>query len=356
MGIIDIIKEKIRPTIKHVPMKVCMMGPRAVGKTTVLTAVFNESRQAIAESKLVLKAVGDTEVLLSEQTDKLKAVFACEDLSLGEKDRPNAGIDASSYVSSFDFQFGLIGKEPRVDLQIKDFPGEFVRTKPDEVVSFIKESTAVMVAIDTPHLMEHNGNFSEIKNRIADVTNIFKMALQDLDSEKLIMFVPLKSEKYFNENRMPEVLSKVKSTYQDLISLFSANDKIACSVIPIKTMGDVQFEDFSYDQDGSVLLDVDQTPKNVLYQFYSKNGDVAQYKPRFCVQPLYSLLSFVAAQYKRGKKQTGFLNRLLQNYAELFDSDEPLFKEVLMMEKSRLINPELGFVTLTGSELFQFNK
>lgn len=356
MGILDSIKEKLSPTIKHIPMKVCMMGPRAVGKTTVLTAVFNESKQSIADSQLVLHAIGDTESRLVDQRKKLNAVFAFKDLGIGEKERPSAGIDASSFVTSFDFEFGLIGKEPRVDLQIKDFPGEFVLSKPQEVISFIQDSSAVMLAIDTPHLMELDGEFHEVKNHVKEVTALFKNALKELDSEKLVMLVPLKSEKYFNEGRMPEVLAKIKEAYHELIDLFKSNDKIACTVVPIKTMGDVQFEAFTYNDDGSVQLDIDHTPNHVLYQFYSKTGSKPQYKPRFCAQPLYSLLSFVSSQYKRNKDRAGFWDRLLQKYSELFDSDEPLFNEVLKMEKSRLVDPNIGFATLTGSELFQFNK
>lgn len=351
MGLFDL----FRPRITKVPMKICMMGPRAVGKTTVLTAIFNESKKSFAGSNLVLHAAGDTGARLSKQSKKLNAIFAYLDMSVGEKDRPESGLDATAYVSTFDFEFGIIGKEPRVDLQVKDFPGEYIQNKPEIVSGFIKESVAIIIAIDTPHLMEKSGKFNEVKNRVKEISDFMQTAIETTDSEKLVMLVPLKCEKYFNENRMPEVLERIKAEYSQMIDCFSKSGKVACSVTPIKTLGDVEFDDFSY-INGDVRLDRDGTPANVSYRFSSTPGNKPQYKPRFCAQPLYHVLSFVAVQYKRNKANRGFIDRLLQRYSELFDSDEPLFNEVLQMEKSRLIKPEMGYVTLTGSEMFQFNK
>lgn len=132
-------------------MKVCMMGPKAVGKTTVLTAVFNETQNSIADTKLNLLALGDTNAELMDRKYKLSAMFKKK---LDVVDRPQGGISASSTESRFDFSFGFIGKEPILDLMIKDFPGEMIVNNQERVIEFIKESKAVFIAIDTPHLME----------------------------------------------------------------------------------------------------------------------------------------------------------------------------------------------------------
>lgn len=154
MGLLDYIKPS-RPT-----MKVCMMGPKAVGKTTVLTAVFNETQNSIADTKLNLLALGDTNAELMDRKYKLSAMFKKK---LDVVDRPQGGISASSTESRFDFSFGFIGKEPILDLMIKDFPGEMIVNNQERVIEFIKESKAVFIAIDTPHLMEKNGEFNDVK-------------------------------------------------------------------------------------------------------------------------------------------------------------------------------------------------
>ena len=47
-------------------MKIAMMGPRAGGKTTILTSVFNETSTSIATTKLNLIAYGDTKKELQD--------------------------------------------------------------------------------------------------------------------------------------------------------------------------------------------------------------------------------------------------------------------------------------------------
>ena len=238
MGLLDYIKPS-RPT-----MKVCMMGPKAVGKTTVLTAVFNETQNSIADTKLNLLALGDTNAELMDRKYKLSAMFKKK---LDVVDRPQGGISASSTESRFDFSFGFIGKEPILDLMIKDFPGEMIVNNQERVIEFIKESKAVFIAIDTPHLMEKNGEFNDVKNKPSIVIELFKKAISSLNEEKLIVLIPLKCEKYFHEKRMSEVLGRIKEVYAPLMTLLKENENMCCMVSPILTLGDVEFDDFTYE-------------------------------------------------------------------------------------------------------------
>lgn len=41
-------------------MKACMMGPRAVGKTTILTSIFHNTNESIAQTKLKFVPDADT--------------------------------------------------------------------------------------------------------------------------------------------------------------------------------------------------------------------------------------------------------------------------------------------------------
>ena len=332
-------------------MKIAMMGPRAVGKTTILTAVFNETKTSIATTMLKLTDRGDTGKELQDRLYWLKSVFKKQDMD--KMSRPNAGLAATATEHLFQFSFGILGKDPSIDLEIKDFPGEYVVTEPERVKSFINESTAIFIAIDTPHLMEQDGKFNEVKNKTTIVTHFFKEALEGIDSEKLVILIPLKCEKYFWEKRMEEVLNRVESTYADLISLFRKNMMICCTVSPILTLGDVVFENFKYDAMGNVELDVDGTPNLVRYKFV---GEQPKYSPRFCSQPLYATLSFLAAQYTRHKNREPIWKKLLRSLWKVFKNDDQLFQEVLKMEKNRLSDqPTLGYRVLCGGEFFHYD-
>ena len=87
-------------------MNVCMMGPKAVGKTTVLTAVFNETQNAICDTTLNLTAKGDTNADLIERLHMLNAIFAKKKEIKDDYSNniANAGMQASSSESGFYFR------------------------------------------------------------------------------------------------------------------------------------------------------------------------------------------------------------------------------------------------------------
>lgn len=344
---------------KKAIMNVCMMGPKAVGKTTVLTAVFNETQQSIAETTLNLTAKGDTNSDLLDRLRLLQSIFRkkteiTDNSSVVGQQIISAGVTASAIVSNFGFEFGHIGKESVIDLNLKDFPGEYVVDYPDDVINFIKESQCIFVAIDTPHLMERNGEFNAIKNKPKEITDLFKRGIHAIDSEKLVLFIPLKCEKYFHEGRMEEVLSKVEETYKELTDMLSEIGKICCAVTPIQTLGDVEFDDFSYESDGNVAFGPDSCPAGVKYKYVND----CKYTPRFCSQPLYSLLLFVAAQYRRNKgKHGGILDWIKRKLWDVFNNDDTLIEEILKMNQNRLTtNPVLGYKVLCGENLFDHRK
>ena len=330
-------------------MKVCMMGPRAVGKTTVITAIANESKNSIARSNLVLKALGDTDVLLDDRYKQLTAVFdrGGDEFSM---EVANAGLQATSVESSFEFGMGVVGKNESVQIEIVDFPGEYIQKEPKRTKEFISESQAILIAIDTPHLMENDGQFCEAKNRIGDITNFFSEVLPTITDEKLVLLIPLKCEKYWRENRMQEVLERVKQAYQVLIDMLHESGKICCLVNPILTLGGVVFDRFETDNTGRILLEKDGTPSRTHYAF---TGRDAEYSPLFCAQPLYSMLAFVASQYRRDSRKGSIIKKTLNALYNLFGADNMFFEEVEKMKNSRIAdNKEHGFETLCGGYLF----
>ena len=333
-------------------MKAAMMGPRAVGKTTILTAVFNETKTSITTTMLKLSERGDTGKLLQDRLYYLKSVFKKQE-EIVDNGTPPAGLEATGAEGEFLFSFGIQGKEPSVDLEIKDFPGEYVIDNPERVKTFIEESTAIFIAIDTPHLMEKGGQYNEVKNKTSLITRFFKEVLENIQSEKLVLLIPLKCEKYFLEKRMEEVLQRVEEKYGELIQEFRRSMKVCCAVTPILTLGNVEFDDFQYDANGNVVLGDDNCPDSVRYKYV---GEKPVYAPRFCSQPLYSMLSFIAAQYTRQKKRKSFLEGFLDRIWNLFNSDSTLFEEILKMEKNRISDAEsLGYKVLCGGELFHYD-
>lgn len=69
----------------------------------------------------------------------------------------------------------------------------------------------------------------------------------------MILFVPLKCEKYYNqrklsEDRMEELNVKVKKAYEKLITFITQGenkDRYECAIAPIFTLGNARFNRFA---------------------------------------------------------------------------------------------------------------
>ena len=332
-------------TGQHATMRACMMGPRAVGKTTILTAIFHNTSESIAQTQLKFVPNADTLALMNVCSNQLNEIF---EKKKSIEDRPIAGIAASDKVNKFHYEFGLKGKKTAIDLEIKDFPGEYVTNglHKEEVDAFISESNAILLAIDTPHLMECAGEYNEAKNHCELIANYFKSNI-NIEDEKLILLVPLKCEKYYYEKRMNEVNDAVKNAYQNLLTAISGFEMIACAITPILTIGGVEFDKFSTDSYGMVAKNENGHPQAAYYKFYAKNPNL---KPMFCVQPLYYILSYITNQYEDNKKKGNVFKRFVSSLFDLFSSDKELFKAMKECGEYKL-KDEKGYEIIQGEEL-----
>lgn len=359
MDIFDKFKRTVENAVKpkNARMQICMMGARGVGKTSVLTSMFNDLNTASVKSSsnLLLTTMKDaksgldmTASIILQKHEDLRKMF---DGAAKGKSIPSAGISGDMDERSYYFQFGVKGKSARIDLIIKDFPGEYVETHPDAVRGFIADSNAIIVAIDTPHLMEENGRFNEVKNRVSLVTDYIKSEFAHLEDDKLVLFVPLKCERYQLEGRMDEVCGAVEHSYSELLDFFSNSSvkaHIAAAITPIFTVGEVAFSDFLREESGEVKTLSIGLPARAEY-VYTKTG--AEYRPKYCEQPLCYLLAFVTKLYQRTKSSDtgGFMSKLAAIF-RLFPDDPELLLEIGKFSKKRVKDRD-GYKILTGAHL-----
>lgn len=349
MKFVDKLKNKIAES-QTAKMQICMLGARGVGKTSVLTSMFFNLNAPSAGTNLMLvtskKDNGFTATAINEKHDLLYNMFKniTSNTYLTE-----SGIPGDFEEHTYMFQFGEIGKISRIDLNIRDYPGEYVQTHPDKVQEYIADSQVVIIAIDAPHLIENKGEFNEVKNRTSVITEFFKKTFESLEDDKLILFVPLKCEKYYNEGRMNELTQCVEEKYFNLIDFFktcTAKRHIACAITPILTLGGVVFDSFAADEEGNIITLHDEegdlpTPQ---YRFVSST---ASYSPKYCEQPLCYLLSFVTKLYYRTKDNNeGFLQKL-KNIFKLFPDNPSLLLEADRFAMKKVVNKD-GYKIIMG--------
>lgn len=349
-NIFDIIKSTVEKasakmkehTLREIDIKVCMLGARGVGKTSVLTSIFYDgnSKEGFYGTKIRLFATPDTSAELNKQRERLSDVF---------RHRENiAAIGGTSGVSEFKLQLGMLNEDANINLLITDYPGELIKTDEKYVADRIKESQVVLVAIDTPYLMEEGGIHDEEKNQTSSIKRFLINNVNNLQ-EKIILLVPLKCEKYLDLKKNKEerndvsklLADKVESKYKDVVDELKKSGNVAVVITPILSMGGVIFDHFDTNSEGGT---------GASYKFYdgeTSDGAHAKYEPLFCSQPIFYLLSFVTRQYKLRRNSTDLLGRFLQN----FENVDDFYEEMVKIDKRRLRDSN-GYRVLIGKDLF----
>lgn len=178
-------------------------------------------------------------------------------------------------------------------LSFTDIPGEALTAHDSPAAAKLRESidrsAVLFIAIDSPALMERNGEFNEEVNKPALVAEFVRDAAAKMDN-LLVILVPLKCEKYAAQpDGMRQLKAKVTDSYFGLVSQLSGLESASCGVVltPVQTVGSMIFSRF--DPDGLELFRL------------SRLG--ATYSPQDTDQPLRWMLRFVVNGYQHRNKR-----------------------------------------------------
>ncbi|AFZ56334.1 hypothetical protein H6G54_10960 [Anabaena cylindrica FACHB-243] len=262
-------------------LKITMLGPSGVGKTSLLTAMYEQFESNIGKTNLQLTPDLDSSALLQERLAELK--------NLPDSFETKGWMQNTEDYKSFFFELGKKGAKPSLMLNFQDYPGEYhgsksPREEKERIENFVNESAAVIIAIDTPALMEKNGQWHDSINKPQMITNIFQRAYRELDSPRLVILAPVRCEKYLqNEQSISELMNQVKIGYTKLLEDFNTEallPKVAVIVTPVQTVGSVHFSR------------IEMNGNNPLFIFRKTSHD-AKYNPKDSEQPLRYLLRFL---------------------------------------------------------------
>ena len=293
-------------------LKITMLGASGVGKTTLLTAMYEQFESNIGNTNLQLTPDDESAAILQDRLIELKSLVNVFEA------RGRVGIEGTEAMAgpeslrSFSFGLGRKGEAPSLNLRFYDYPGGYHAThatkeEKEFVKNTLRESTAVLIPIDAPSLMEKNGRFHEKVNRPQQIKALFNAAYQNLDSPRLIIFAPVKCEKYLkNSKTSKELLEKVKQGYAPLLNHFnssSLNPWVASVITPVQTVGSVIFSRMEVDSE------------NNPHFYFRKTRHDAEYSPSDSEQPLRYLLRFLLKLHL-DSRQWKFFN-FLRDWLEL---------------------------------------
>lgn len=307
-------KKKTEPQTEF---RVLMFGPRRCGKTSALSAMIDqfETVSKAADDDIVLTADSSTTELLAGKKTSLMDIFE-EHSRKGERWEIDENPDSAMHEYVFTLQ--VRGSANRYPIIFTDIPGEWLMEKErkKEVDGLLEKSQAVLVAVDTPHLVEDGGAYSRSFNIMDQVENFLMNIKGDSKQARLLLFVPLKCEKYYHEGRMDVVNAAIKEQYGKLLTSLQSSDvkkaAYTVAITPILTLGGVVFQDFGRDEEGFVdrittmlSRSLFKRPKHAYYKLYEADPC---YKPKYCEQPVLYLLNYVlriAEVSDKAKKKKG---------------------------------------------------
>lgn len=338
--------------------KIIMLGGRRAGKSSILAVMLNALREMPGDL-CTITDLTDYDVKVVDKNgiehDKPTLRTKCLEIKSYLQKRTLIGTNTKFIVdmnrSETAIRYSLqasIGGTAKTTFEFIDVPGEWMRQNvPEhaELKKIIEESDVYIIAIDTPFLMEADEDVNSVYNRtieISDAMGHMRTVSNGAKDKKMVIFVPVKCEKWMYAGKIDTVVEKMKLAYRSLINQWVENPDVEMWCMPAITSGGIQFykllpgckvfrtaeqkigEKCSKDPiTGTIYLPDGQTlsPKRIdrletdmsqevdhtfiPLSWYETNGKV--FSPQFSEQPVYHLIRFLV------KKEVGLANLKLNN-------------------------------------------
>lgn len=328
---------------KEADFTVLMLGARRTGKSSMLSSMINSMDKLCAETGFRFVASESTKILMNTKQSQLQNIFhafrgqeefCTQEGAFGDISFSEATDNDLPY--RFVLELADTGKKKSKNDIIIDFVdsmGESLTKTPETennkpIGEWIAQSAVILIAIDAPALMEgrssvHDfGTFHEavnlpdlVFNHIVTADSDMRKVLKEGEPliPKLILFVPLKCEKYYYENSPLMGISAlkdcVKEGYKDLFIFFENHLEYTVAITPILTLGDVVFDHYKtrtiraangiereipivYGDDlDKPLVSLCDIPRYPMFHF---RNEQPQFSPQYCEQPLLYLLAYIS--------------------------------------------------------------
>lgn len=293
---------------------ILMFGSRRAGKSSILASMIASFEKVgkDLEHRVSLKPTKETQLLLEGKKDELQSIFR---KGIGEAVRWSVDENPTDNPYEYEFEMTIQESPKSYTINFMDIPGEWLKS-PEKEKRLIKEldnCQIIIIAVDTPHLMEENGRFNDAFNLPKDISRMIK-GIRNKKLQRMFLLVPIKCEKYYHEGRMDEVRAAIKQGYSSLLAELEKRNKKrkdeakhTVAITPILTLGGVVFDTFEKNKQGLIevfaknpkLGSLVFRPKVAYYKLYEK---APVFAPKFCEQPVIYLLCFILRTAKLAGK------------------------------------------------------
>jgi hypothetical protein len=299
-------------------INISVLGQQGAGKTSCLIAMLDHFKNDFFEN-LGLQFSIDPETGRSIAEVKSRLISSLEKGTVEYTD----GITPTTAVANYSVR--VSGKQKglsrTLNLNFVDYPGSLLEastTEASEIKQKLAESKVLIIPVDSALLMETDDDQSS-----ETILKVFKDIYSDLNETRLVIFAPVKSEKYFEagENNTSNIaynllIKRVQEKYEGVLAFLSSRAikrKVSVIITPIQTLGSCKLMYFAENDDDT------KTPVFVVTQR-------GVYAPKHSERPLIYLLSFLLRdQYEDQRKGiSGFFGKLNGSLDNLMQYSEEL--------------------------------
>lgn len=235
--------------------KIGIIGPTRVGKTSLVTALLDDSQRLLAGTPVSMEALGTTKARIKQHKEELRG-----SLMAGEFDPGHL----SGTQEPFTFELALSVDRYSLRLAVLDYPGAWLdsssRSPRDEArwqaecEPWLKSSAVLLIPIDAAVAMEstlraeHTAAIKTLQVTEAEqVARRWAKARKGAEDRGLLILAPLKCESYFADNggirnRSEELQRRVHELYGDLLDAVrqEAGTLVDVQYHPVDTFGCVE--------------------------------------------------------------------------------------------------------------------
>ncbi len=233
-----------------------MMGGQRTGKSSALAAIMNAFTNGSIREILTAKDVTNLSIGDGEQQQSINSKLKEITTLLKENSGRTILVNSGKTQTIWHYKLDLIvpGSNDSMHLTFTDVNGEYFEggtIQQDEILKYVEEYDIFIVAIDTPFLMEAGNPSNDMVDEIinekyncVDSIHTFLSAVNDHEGKnaKLVIFVPIKCEKWAHDGELHNVSTTVKEVYKTPLKHLLACKAVQTEILPIQTAGNIEFD------------------------------------------------------------------------------------------------------------------
>ena len=323
---------------KEADFHILMIGPRRAGKSSVLSAMLKSIERLGLQTGFTFEADSDTKSIMRSKLSNLEMLYVMHakdpetpfSTLLGEEEGQEYSKMTGDCIG-YRFELSFVGKKQNdtYTVEFTDIPGEHMENELEgegsTIIDRFMKSNVVVVAVDSPALMEGKekggvGEFHRMVNIPDSVYNVIsvgdcrireQLTQKQKMGPKMILFVPLKCEKYYHAGTMEELNRRVKIGYRSVFSFLEGCSEYTVAITPILTLGDIVFDHYGVRMnakgkervvmlDGSGIGGLTNMPAYPMYRL--RSPECTAINPQYCEQPMLYLAGYIMGMQNYLKK------------------------------------------------------